>query len=453
MKGLLSLTSLFFLLLFGSCSGNKQTKVKEINVANTSNQEQVNSSHRWIMDSISHSSEGSYWYYVPTIQGSAPTNCFILFDPHGKAKYPISLYKHLAQTYGVVLVASTKTKNGMSISETRIIAQQLIQTVRNSFENRINITLVGFSGGARVAFDAALAENGKVNLVYSGAAGNINNYNFRMLGFAGNADMNYSELLNFDKSMAENSSHFLIETNEKHAWPSVENMELAFLWTLSPNHLKPESYFETKARLYQSAQKQPLLLQKINELELVQLLCWNDSSTFEGKTELHRLKSSKLYLAAERKKLELLNQESKAKEYYSNAFFEKDFTWWKNEVQNLRKHTQPEIDAMNQRLLGFFSLASYSIVHQAVKANNFEAALRILDIYELVDPENNEPSFVRAICFCHQNRTEESLVQLEKSVQLGFQDMERLQSEPCFQSLKSNPTFEQLNQFILKNGK
>jgi len=53
---------------------------------------------------------------------------------------------------------------------------------------------------------------------------------------------------------------------------------------------------------------------------------------------------------------------------------------------------------MFERLLGFVSLACYSISNNALQQNNWEIAGKILAIYQLADPGNTDcQKFMRSI--------------------------------------------------------
>jgi len=67
---------------------------------------------------------------------------------------------------------------------------------------------------------------------------------------------------------------------------------------------------------------------------------------------------------------------------------QKDLDWWKKEIANL--NSKKKTDPMFERLLGFVSLACYSISNNALQQNNWEIAGKILAIYQLADPGNTD---------------------------------------------------------------
>jgi hypothetical protein len=198
-----------------------------------------------------------------------------------------------------------------------------------------NLTLCGFSGGAKVALLSA-AENIRIpRVIYCGAAANITpNHPLNLLGFAGTRDMNYTDVVAFDKSLnASTIKHSLIEWQGKHEFPDAKTFADAFAWLSTgtvPGYEKKQVTITSQKLTEEQAIKQELL----------------------------------------------------------NAFQMRDVNWWKNEIAQL--NTKKKTDPMYDRLLGFVSLACYSYSNQTLQQKNLPAAEKILTIYALADPGNKD---------------------------------------------------------------
>src|SRR5215469_2103888 len=98
----------------------------------------------------------SYALYLPsgyTVTKRWPIIYF--FDPGGRGRRPLDLYKDLAETYGFIFVGSNNSRN-FSSNESEIVNAIWQDThVRLSLDER-RIYSSGFSGGARVAGAMAL---------------------------------------------------------------------------------------------------------------------------------------------------------------------------------------------------------------------------------------------------------------------------------------------------------
>jgi hypothetical protein len=132
-----------------------------------------------------------------------------------------------------------------------------------------------------------------------------------------------------------------------------------------------------------------------------------------------------------------LQRELRLKEYYGNAFFQQDLDWWLSEIRDLKQHRKSLPGPMQDRLLGYFSLASYSLSHRALRKNDFEFTKKILGIYQSSDPKNPEQAYLRAVFLASQHDSVASLNALKDAMKLGFLDAARADSQPEFQILKS----------------
>lgn len=267
---------------------------------------------------------------------SAQLPVLIFFDPHGKGTVPLNLYATLANEFGVILLGSNSSKNGLDITTATTIARHLIEDVKTRFYvDTSNITLVGFSGGAKVAL-ATAAENENVkSVVYCGAAIPVQfKHPLTLIGFAGTHDMNYSDVVAFDNdSHNSNLPHYLIEWEGKHEFPAAKVF-------------KDVLVFITKGNIPDYPKK--------------------------------RVTANK----------EKLRQEQEAKQQLITAFQSQNINWWRNEIKQMKKAGKD--DVMYERLLGFVSLACYSFSQQALQQNNLPLAEKILAIYRLADPENKD---------------------------------------------------------------
>src|SRR5438445_3048101 len=93
----------------------------------------------------------SYALYLPSTYTTAkPWPIIYFFDPGGRGRRPIELYKDLAEKYGFVLAASNNSKN-FAPDESKSV-NAIWQDTHRRFPLDVHLTYVsGFSGGARVA--------------------------------------------------------------------------------------------------------------------------------------------------------------------------------------------------------------------------------------------------------------------------------------------------------------
>ncbi|MCY7409270.1 MAG: hypothetical protein LH473_03280 [Chitinophagales bacterium] len=389
----------------------------------------------------------SFSFYVPLNYDTAKKNAVIVFfDPHAGAEFVAKKFQHLAEEFNTVLISSEDSKNGLTQDQTAEIANTLIAETKNRFAVDDQITLAGFSGGAKVAMSAT--SNASVNsLIYCGAVSSIPKKNIGVLGFAGVDDMNYTDLLLFDQSLLNSvGNHFFIEWKGKHEWVDSANFRDAFYW-LQFNRMRNHfaaidsgliKTFLTENEKRLSKAQNDFGKVAINNKIISFLGGLYDVSKYEQAT--NQLQQIAAYMSTVEQRQKTLRTETAMKQEYINAFQSKDLNWWKPEIQKL----QSEKDPMHQRLLGFLSLAGFSISSNAIQQNNFEVAEKMLAIYKLADPKNSDQPFLEACLFAQQGKSDLAVLLLQKAVDLGLIDANKILQEPSLQSLKTNDKFIEL---------
>ena len=287
---------------------------------------------------LRNNADETFALYLPKIfKDSINPHCIIFFDPHGDGAIPVEKYKALAENKDFILIGSNFSRNENAFENNLKHAEHLTQEVitrLHPFNSQVNFC--GFSGGAKVALTEGPWIEEVSHVIYTGAVIQPQkaNHAFKLLGIAGNRDMNYTDLVSFYKSSQGTPyAHDLIEWNGKHEWPDEKTFANAFQFVL------------TGAIAYTS-ELQP----KISNAEI--------------------------------------NREQTNKQQLLQAFQSQDLNWWKQEIALF--NTKKKTDAMYERLLGFVSLACYSYSNQSLQQNNLEAAEKILTIYALADPGNKD---------------------------------------------------------------
>ena len=279
----------------------------------------------------------SFALYLP--KGYTDTSklpAILFFDPHGDGSLPLNLYHELADQYHYILIGSNTSKNGIPLDQTRAIARNLF----NEAKSRISIApgkiaLCGFSGGAKVALLSG-ADNPEVaNIIYAGSKTDITpTHPLSLLGFAGIRDMNYTDMVLYEQGLKTVPyKHYLVEWQGKHEFPAAATFKDAFIFlnTGTVDNYEKKQYTITPEKLKQEQQK---------------------------------------------------------KNQYIAAFKDEDLTWWKKEIATL--NAKKNTDIMDDRLLGFLSLACYSIGSSQLAEDKLDFADKILSIYKLADPKNKD---------------------------------------------------------------
>jgi pimeloyl-ACP methyl ester carboxylesterase len=330
---------IFFLSIFmlsgTACEGKKKTKRKR----ESSSLVQVAKIEDGIVHeniTIKFDETQTYALYLPKgLDTGKRYPCLVFADPQGNGARPLHVYKTLADSFQVILVGSNTSKNGLSFEQTDFFMASLLKEVESRYPVQNNFSLCGHSGGAKVALHYASQHAHIHRVIYVGGVTAINPIHpIKILGFAGLRDMNYADLVVFLKmNKSDNLTNNLIEWNGKHDFPDAKTFVDGFLFILD----KEIPDFGSK-----------------------------QVSTSE----------------------EALIFEQQEKQRFLEAFNSRSIAWWKNEVEKLRKKSIQ--DLVSERLLGFVSLACYSFSTQSLNQKDTEKAAYVLQIYEMVDPKNED---------------------------------------------------------------
>ncbi|MDD5569820.1 MAG: hypothetical protein PHD97_01540 [Bacteroidales bacterium] len=402
-------------------------------------------------------------FVPPNIDRSLPAPVLFLFDPQGKGDLPVSKYKDLAVKFGYILVGSNNSKNGMSFEEINEDANKMFEDVFTKVVfDRKKIFTAGFSGGSRSAISVAINRNDVSGVIGCSAGFPVGNFpsdkKFSFIGFAGNTDFNYLEMVAFDKVLEKNNIiHQLVVFDGKHEWPTKECMEDGFIWlefNSMKNNLTPRN--DTLINNFI----------KSNESKIAELKSKN--STYEiytaykkmisflgGLTDVNNYKSelAKVEATPELKKIlakneMLLKEEFTKCQQYSNNLNSKDINWWMKEINTIisktKNNTDRETQLMNKRLLAFLSISAYSNSNAILNSNQPEQADKFLKIYAMVDPENPDCHYFTACYYAKLNEKEKALSSLEKAVEFGFNDIQKIHNNTDFHKIRGMEKFAEI---------
>lgn len=397
-----------------------------------------------------------YTVYLPvayTKEKKWPLICF--FDAHANGRLPVEKYQSLADKWGYIFVGSNSSKNGMKPEEAAQIGDELLAELKNKLSlDEKEILLCGFSGGARVAANLSGSRDDIKGLICNSAAPPAPLTKQIFIGLAGLSDMNYLEMKKFVSGQPENKRpHELLVFDGKHEWAPLSIMEDALLmagsYDFASNGVKSDTAMtNTIARLIlqqaDSIRKTSCLL-SYNLLQSGNTILQNGAPNEELQKALTTL-STNSCLAADRKGwLKAEGKETNLQQELSNALLEKDSTWWQaNAASYFETKLQGPEKFMRERLRGYMSLMCYSYCNQAFHINNTHAAEKLTKLYSIIDPENSEWAYMRAILYVKIGLANYILPSLEKAVELGFNDRERLLSDPNFESMRADPAFVEL---------
>jgi len=399
----------------------------------------------------------SYALYIPAVQNkTAALPVVYFFDPHASGSLPLRKYRQLANTYGFILVGSNNSKNGNSWDQADAIWESLFaDTKRRLNIDPQRIYTAGFSGGARVAGYVAL-QHPEIKGVIANSAGlpdgaEAGNYGFSFTAIAGEGDMNMTELVAINAAFDKTSTpHRIILFNGKHEWAPEATMNEAFAGfqfdamrnkALPVNEALISSFTGSCKNAVEKSSRENKLVQAVAKCSLcINLLkgVSNDLSWFEQKAAT--ISNQPAYRQQLQVQQQLLQKEQQIKGQYMQEFQQGDINYWTRTIDDLQAKAKASTadGAMYQRLLAYLSLAFYSYSNQLIKNNQNEPAQYFVTLYKMADPTNSEAWYFSAILQARKNEVKGAESDLLKAVACGFNEKERLRSQPEFHSVGIN---------------
>jgi dienelactone hydrolase len=175
----------------------------------------------------------TYALYLPsTYTPDRQWNVLLGFHPGARGRAIVEKYRAAAETYGYIVAASNTSRNGPWEVSARAATAMSGDVFRRFAVNPDRIYLTGFSGGARVAMQIAMAGNRIAGVIASGAgypdARPRRSVPFLVFGTVGLDDFNYIELRRLDRELA--TPHRVVFFEGGHTLPPDDVAREAIEW-------------------------------------------------------------------------------------------------------------------------------------------------------------------------------------------------------------------------------
>lgn len=396
----------------------------------------------------------TYEIYLPTtLIDTAVYPVVVFFSPQGDGKVPVEKYKAIAEEWEFILVGSNYTKNGMDANLAMNGGNNLINDVVSRFNvDPARLYLSGFSGGARIAGGLALQRMDVTGVICCSATPPESVAPRGYVGIAGLGDMNYLEMKKFQATQSGASLSELLVFDGKHEWPSPIMMENAMLMIslYQPGTAQSGDMNKMSDTLTANVLKQCDTLSQISCMLEDNLLASVERAekNYSGSgaiAERRKKVSSSCVKSDEQKWKDVETQENDLQTVLQESILSHDTIWWRDNADAYFETAKTGAEKfMRQRLRGYTSLLCYTYCNQAFSMNNVHAAEKLVKVYSIVDPSNNEWAYLQSGLYMRLNMTSEAIVSMNKAVELGFKDRKRVEKDPVFSPVMSDPGFQQV---------
>lgn len=250
--------------------------------------------------------------------------------------------------------------------------------------------------------------------------------------------MNYTELLAYDISQQNNTNHLQIEWEGKHSWPDSLTATDAFKWFLFRKMQKNEIKWDAKLiqktniafvknvnQLYKTKQyyktyingkKTIIMLDKLSNVQPVKNIIGTVVKSQSFLNEMKQLENQ-------------YQKETKLKNQYIANLQTQDSLYWKTETNKLYALANTDKYGIYERLLGFLSLAAYSVSTESFRQNKLDNLPNILALYRYADPQNAEYAFLSAKYYLLKNDIIQAKAYKQVALNLGMDTSRFTQDE------------------------
>jgi dienelactone hydrolase len=459
-------------LLFASCSGGGATgSAKNQGVGNRD----TTTARGRVIDSLACPDFARMTYAVYLPSGYKPSKkypCIYCFDSHANGALPLRRYKNLAEEFGLILIGSNESRNGMSWQDINRGIGEMMEDSRRRFNiDSANIFTCGFSGGGKVASSVAIFDGGISGVI--SCAGSLPALDqeiqarFDYFGIVGDLDFNMVGLEILHEKMGEYGfNQQIITFNGKHVWPDAAEMRTAILWMMVRSMRKGamvrnDEWVKALKTDYDQRLEQAV---KAEDLVWTRRLLMGITSTIDTllnldsyRKDLAALQASPglrnaVALEVQRQHNEMSLQDTLAKKYTEN-----DVNWWHTQIAelnlNIKTAEKKEDSRMYSRVVAYLSMVGYISTTRALKSNDLTQAANCLKIFEMADPKNPDCSFLAAQVALKSGKNAAALKLLETAAELGYNEPYQLLTLPELAPIRNELKFRDILVSVQQNAK
>jgi dienelactone hydrolase len=423
----------------------------------------------------------TYALYLPSTYTTARRWPIIyFFDPGGRGRRPLELYKDIAEKYGFVMAGSNNSRN-FSSDESRSVNAIWLDTHRQ-FTLDDHLTYVsGFSGGARVAGLMALScPQCQIAGVIANGAGYPTNWGGapdKLLYFfaVGDADFNWPEVMTIRRDREDKGLPYRVRVfSGPHQWAPAAVMQDAVEWmilrAMQSGDRPPDAAFIDKRSRAILAEAEEA--EKTNDAMLQFHAYRSLVSDFGGlrvvtewERRLAAIKKSPALKAALKNEQEQIADQSSLEADVSEKFYsyisgkaDDEVTLGNSIVQAMRRindqaeHSRNEAKRLvSRRAFGELWVAGLESGQRELEARHFE---RAEDCFNLIRKVKDDPWPVLLLAETHAaaGNRKRAVKDLQEAVRRGLTDARVIESDDYFKVLIADSDFQRLVETLKKNG-
>jgi dienelactone hydrolase len=424
----------------------------------------------------------TYALYLPSSYDARSTWPVIYaFDPAARGQMPLECFKEAADKYGYIVAGSNISRNGPVAPSVRAgLAMMRDVLDRFSVDGR-RLYATGFSGGARVAATMAQLQKGLIVGVIGCAAGfpeeahPTAQTSFAFCGTIGTEDYNWVEMNRLDRTLASlDKPHRLLRFPGGHTWPPRDVAMAAVEW-LEIQAMKAGTR-QKDAALIDGWLQRDLSRARDAESRGTPYDAWVSytelAETFRDLADVRPFEARAVALQAQEVVRKQIKRERQAEdvELTERIAIARSVSQLSDNEQhadaarnlhasittlkrNERSASTPSERLLARRLLEHASITAYYAGQPLFDAGEYHSALRHFQIQAAIHPESSAIQYRLAVTCGRARDTKGALEALKSAADDGFSDSARIEREPGFEKLRSDPRYGHILDVVRKNRK
>ena len=399
----------------------------------------------------------------------------IVMDPRGKAPMALNLFVEEAEARGYVVMSSYQSRSDTAWSVTTEALQALLQESEKRYAvDHSRVYLAGFSGTSKAAWAYANALKGTVAGVF-GVAGarphlievDDQEVEFDYFGVTGTTDFNHREMVELSEYLEQIGAPHRLEIFEGgHRWPPPEISNLALDWfdlqamrdkriptenRFVDDHLKwaidrfeaADEPLERRRRCFEIVRD----FSGLRDVDAYEKQCQalgKDPSVKQALAKQKKLFNQETIYVHKRLApwLETVRRTDRSPPSVSRSLIELQIEPLKKKAEQLE---DPETAHHAQRLLDdVYANVSFYLPQEFRQGGDYDRALLALRIAVEVAPEKRRAHWALAEIYAQTGQTGSAIEALTKAIAMGRVDIERLKTDPAWESLRFLPTWQAL---------
>ena len=355
---------------------------------------------------------------------------FVVISPKGDGKLAMEKFVNIATESKAHVIGLNNVENGVYHYEKEIrkATEAFVELKKIKSPEFI---LCGFSGGAKMAFRYGFKNKVKGVIMCGAGIGNYMNkgVDIPVAFITGFTDFAYhGSYYDNTSPLMFNENVLTIHFNGGHEWPDENNLRKA-----------TQFIFRSAELNFEKSNKKILKQIKDDNIQLAMIgaqfgykASSSESIKEQFKVLIDTLISNPEVVSFYEAETELLRRENFLMQYLYNAFETKSFEFWKEQIDKIKAQMDEDSPQGRSfmRAKASLGVGIYSFINRQIRENiDHEEKLKLIKVYELLEPENPDMFFFYALYYKQQDDTDNAKKYLDLAKAAGYSDEEQIKRE------------------------